>query len=219
MRADFGGTRFAVMKLYGFPPTRSIRALWTLRELGVDFEFIQVNLMAGENRNPEFLALNPAGKLPVLVDGDFVLTESVAIVLYLAEKYPDRGLLPHAAEARAQVNQWLLFTATELEQPLWRIARHTAIYAADKRLPDEVLLARKDFQDMAAVMEEHMKGRQFLVGAALTVADIVAAYTLDWANEVHLLEGFPTLKGYFERMYTRPKAPPRIAQALASVRA
>ena len=208
-----------MMKLYGFPPTRSIRVLWMLRELGANFEFVNVNLVAGENRSPQFLALNPAGKLPVLVDGDFVLTESVAIVLYLAEKFADKGLLPAKLEARAQVNQWLLFTATELEQPLWRIARHTAIYPKDKRLPDEVTLARQDFQDMAAVMEAHMQGRQFLVGATVTVADIVAAYTLDWANEVHLLEDFPTLKGYFERMYTRPKAPPRIAQALASVRA
>lgn len=59
--------------------------------------------------------------------------------------------LPAKLEARAQVNHWLLFTVTELEQPLWRIARHTALYPKDKRLPDEVTLARKDFQDMAAV--------------------------------------------------------------------
>lgn len=78
------------MKLYGFPPTRSIRALWTLRELDVAFEFVNVDLLKGEQRRPEFLAINPAGKLPVLVDGDFVLTESVAIVLYLADKYPER---------------------------------------------------------------------------------------------------------------------------------
>ena len=100
------------MKLYGFPPTRSIRVLWTLRELGVDFEFVNVNLMAGENRHAAFLSVNPAGKLPALVDGDFVLTESVAIVLYLAEKYPKGGLLPAKLEGRAEVNRWLLFTAT-----------------------------------------------------------------------------------------------------------
>ena len=203
-----------MMKLYGFPPTRSIRVLWTLRELGVDFEFVNVNLVAGENHLPEFLALNPAGKLPVLIDGDFVLTESVAIVLYLAEKYPDKGLLPASLEPRAQVNHWLLFTATELEQPLWRIARHTSLYPKDKRLPDELPLARKDFEDMAAVMEEHMRGRQFLVGESVTVADLVAAYTLDWANEVRLLDTSPHLRGYMDRMYARPKAPPRIAEAL-----
>jgi glutathione S-transferase len=69
------------MKLYEFPPTRSIRARWMLQELAVDFETITVNLAAGEHRRPEFLQVNPAGKLPVLVDGDLVLTESVAIVL------------------------------------------------------------------------------------------------------------------------------------------
>jgi glutathione S-transferase len=207
----------ATMKLYGFAPTRSIRALWTLRELGVDFEFVNVNLVAGEHRRPEFLALNPAGKLPVLVDGDFVLTESVAIVLYLAEKYADRGLLPATLEARAEVNHWLLFTATELEQPLWRIARHTTLYPKDKRLPDELALARQDFRDMATVMETHMNRRQFLVGDGVTVADFVAAYTLDWANEVHLLDASPHLRGYMDRMYARPKAPPRIAEALASI--
>jgi glutathione S-transferase len=208
-----------MMKLYGFPPTRSIRVLWTLRELGVEFEFINVNLMAGENRRPEFLALNPAGKIPVLVDGEFVLTESVAMVLYLAEKYPEKNLLPAGVELRAQVNRWLMFTATELEQPLWRISKHTALYAKEKRLRDEIPLARQDFHDMVVVMEQHMRGRQFLVGESASVADFVAAYTLDWSNEVHLLDTSPELRGYMDRMYARPKAPPRIAEALASVRA
>jgi glutathione S-transferase len=208
----------AMMKLYGFPPTRSIRALWTLRELGVDFEFVSVNLGVGEHARPEFLALNAAGKVPVLVDGDLVLTESVAIVLYLAEKYPEKGLLPRGLEPRARVHQWLLFTATELEQPLWRIARHTSLYPKDKRLAADVALAREDFQGMAAVMESHMRGKEFLGGDGVTVADFVAAYTLDWANEVHLLDASPNLRRYLQQMYDRPKAPPRIAQALASVR-
>ena len=72
---------------------------------------------------------------------------------------------------------------------------------------------------MAVVMAEHMKGRQFLVGDGVTVADFVAAYTLDWANEVHLLDDSPELRRYMDRMYARPMAPPRIAAALASVRA
>ena len=83
------------MKLYEFAPTRSIRVRWTLQELGVDFEPIRVNLLAGEHQHPEFLKINPAGKLPVLVDGDLVLTESVAIVLYLADKYSRQGSDPH----------------------------------------------------------------------------------------------------------------------------
>ena len=205
------------MKLYEFGPTRSIRVRWTLQELGVDFESIPVNLMAGEHRRPEFLKINPAGKIPVLVDGDFVLTESVAIVLYLAEKYPDKGLIPSDLIQRAQVNRWLLFAATELEQPLWRISRHTVLYPEDQRLPGDVLLASQEFSAMAGVLEKHMQQRQFIVGDSVTVADFVVAYTLDWANEVQLLDGFPQLLAYMKRMYARPHAPSRIAQAFANI--
>ncbi|WP_437323413.1 glutathione S-transferase family protein [Sorangium sp. So ce381] len=207
------------MKLYEFAPTRSIRVRWALQELGVDFETVQVNLRAGENRRPEFLKLNPAGKLPVLVDGDLVLTESVAIVLYLAEKYPEKGLLPADPRERAKVNQWLLFAATELEQPLWRIARHKFLYPEDKRQPGDIPVACEDFKAMADVLEKHMEQRQFVVGDSVTVADLVMAYTLDWANEIHLLEGFPQLRAYMDRMYARPHAAPRIAQAFASLKA
>ncbi|NJK76343.1 MAG: glutathione S-transferase family protein [Oscillatoriales cyanobacterium RU_3_3] len=205
------------MQLYEFAPTRSIRVRWTLQELGVDFESVTVNLAAGEHRSPEFLKINPAGKLPVLVDGGFALTESVAIVLYLAEKYLHKGLLPTELQQRAQVNRWLLFAATELEQPLWRITRHTALYPEHLRLTADISLARQDFKDMAAVMEAHMQGRLFIVGETLTVADLVSAYTLDWANEVQLLDDFPQLFAYMERMYARSNAPPRIAEALASI--
>lgn len=208
------------MKLYGFPPTRSMRVVWTLRELGVEFEFVNVDPMKGELGGAEYLAVNPAGKLPALADGDFVLTESVAIVLYLAEKYPDKGLLPGDLRERGQVYRWLLFSATELEQPIWRIARHTLLYPPEKRLAAEVPIARQDFFDMAGVMEQHMVGREFLVGEALTAADIVAAYTLDMASvqeHQRLLDDLPRLRAYMERMYARPNAPPRIAEAFASL--
>ncbi len=72
---------------------------------------------------------------------------------------------------------------------------------------------------MARVLEEHMNNRQFVVGDSVTVGDFVLAYTLDWANEIRLLEGFPTLQEYLARMYDRPHAPPRIAAALASINA
>lgn len=204
------------MRLYEFGPTRALRARWTLQELGVEFEAIEINLIAGEASSPEFLRLNPAAKLPVLVDGDQVITESVAIVLYLAEKYPDRGLLPENLTDRGQVYRWLLFTATELEQPLWRMARHGFLYPEEKRSPADIQLAREDFRPMAEVMDRHMQGRSYVVGDSATVADFVLAYTLDWANEEALLEDFPTLEQYMERMYRRPKAVMRIAAASAS---
>jgi glutathione S-transferase len=207
------------MKLYGFGPTRSLRALWSLKELDADFEFVSVNLLAGEHQRPDFLALNPAGKLPVLIDGDLVLTESAAIVLYLVEKYREKGLLPTDLEARAQVYRWLMFAVTELEQPLWRITKHSMLYPEDKRLPQDIALARADFAAMASVLDRHMEGRQFIVGDSITAADCVTAYVIDWANEHHLIDGCPNLRAYLDRMYARPKAPQRIAQAFASLSA
>ncbi len=205
------------MKLYEFGPTRSIRARWALQELELEFESIIVNLKAGEHRRPEFLTLNPAAKLPVLVDDGMVMTESVAIVLYLAERYGGPKLLPDSFQGRAQVTRWLLFAATELEQPLWRIARHTRLYPRERRIPADISLAEQDFRDMAAVLDAHMQAREFVVGVGFTAADIVTAYTLDWANEVGLLEQFPRLRRYMEHMYTRPAAPARIADALTVV--
>ena len=206
------------MKLYEFGPTRSIRVRWTLQELGVPFDAMTVNMMAGEHRSPQFLELNPAGKLPVLVDGDFVLTESIAAVLYLAEKYPERGFMPTELHQRAQVFRWLLFTTTELEQPLWRIARHTNIYPKEKRLPAEIELARGDFVPMAQIVEDHMRGRKYVATDRVTVADFVLAYTLDWAKLVKMLDDFPVLDAYMEGMYARPHAPMRIKQAFESIR-
>jgi glutathione S-transferase len=206
------------MKLYEFPPTRSIRVRWTLQELGVDFDAVTVNLMAGEHRQPEFRAINPAGKIPVLVDGDLVLTESVAIVVYLADKYPEKRFLPADPRGRAEAMRWLLFTATELEQPLWRMAKHNFIYPEERRLPADIALAREDFAAMAAVVERHMAGRDFVVGDSATVADFVLGYTLDWAQLSNALNGFPHLERYLDRMYARPHAPMRIKDAFAQVR-
>ncbi|WP_394833040.1 glutathione S-transferase family protein [Pendulispora rubella] len=206
-----------MLKLYGFAPTRSIRVLWMLRELGLEFEYVNVDLRCGEARRPNFLEVNPAAKVPVLADGDFVLTESVAIVLYLAEKYPEKGLLPADLRERSEVLRWMLFTATELEQPLWRIVKHNTLYSPEKRIPAEIGNASDDFKDMAAVLEKHMANRQFVAGSKVTVADFVLAYTLDWANEAKLLETFPRLREYMSRMYARPAAPPRIVEAFASL--
>lgn len=202
------------MKLYEFSPTRSIRVRWMLQELGLEFEAITVNLVAGEHRRPEFRAINPAGKVPVLVDGDRVLTESAAIVLYLAEKHAEQGFLPTDPWQRAQMYRWMLFAVTELEQPLWRIARHTSIYPEADRLAAEVQIARREFKEMAAVLERHLSGRAFIAGDRVSAGDFIVAYTLDWADVAGLLGDFPQLLSYRDRMYARPRAPRHIRDLL-----
>lgn len=205
------------MKLYEFAPTRSIRARWALQELDLPFESVPIKLLEGDGRTPEYLAINPTGKVPALVDGDFVLTESVAIVVYLAEKNPHKGLLPTDLKQRTQLNRWLLFVVTELEQPLWRIARNSFLYPEEQRQPKDIEIAKREFRQMAAVLEKYMQGREFLVADRVSVGDFVTAYTLDWGNEVGLLDESPTLLAYMKRMYERPKAAMRIKDALASV--
>lgn len=203
-----------MIKLYGTPPTRALRAMWLLNELGLEYEVVPVDLPHGEHRRPEFLALNPAGRVPVLVDGDVVLNESVAIQLYLADRHPQAKLIPETPAQRAEMYRWLLFMVTEVEQPLWRIARHTFIYAEDQRLPPDVEIASRECREMLQVAERHMQGREFFVGNRLSVADFNAAYVLDWASEAGLLDGAPTLSAWRQKMYARPTAPPTIADSL-----
>jgi glutathione S-transferase len=155
----------------------------------------------------------------VLIDADAILTESIAIVFYLAEKYPEKKLIPTDIWDRAQLNRWVLFTTTELEQPLWRIRRHSATYPPDKRLPGDVQLAAEEFAAMAKVVEEHLRGREFVMGDTVTVGDFVLAHTLDWARTARLLNDLPRLEAFTERMYARPNAPMRIAEALALLNA
>lgn len=211
------------MKLYGTPPTRALRAMWLLNELDLAHDIIAVDLGAGEQLTPEFLAINPAAKLPVLVDGDVVLSESAAIQLYLAEKYGDRfpggGLIPGTPEDRGQMYRWLFFLMTEIEAPLWRIALHSFLYAPDEQSAAEIALAKRDCKRMIAVFEQHMQGRDFVVGDRVTVADFNAAYTLDWAKLEDMLDEAPALRAYLAAMYARPKAPATIAASVAALEA
>lgn len=206
-----------MIKLYGNAPTRVLRVHWLLNALGLEYEEIPVNLMTGEHLKPEFLKINPAGKVPVLVDGDTVITESSAIQLYLAEKFPQAGLIPKSLKERGEMYQWIFFLVTEIEAPLWRIARNTAIYPEAERQPEDVKIAARECQAMLAILEKYMQGRQYLVGEQISVADMNAAYMLDWANEAKMLGECPTLKAYLERLYARPEAPMTIAEGFAAL--
>jgi len=125
-----------------------------------------------------------------LVDGDLVLTESVAIVLYLAEKYPEKGLLPADLTGRAQVNAGSSSRQPSSSSRSGGSHGTPALYR--RQAPAGRRGARRqEFKEMAAVLEKHLQGRQFVVGERATVADFVTAYTLDWGGEARLLTSFP----------------------------
>ncbi len=207
------------MKLYGMGIARSARCEWTLRELGFEAEIIAVNLRAGDHLKPEFLAVNPYGKIPALQDGDLTLVESAAICLHLAEKAPEKGLIPAVGTPeRALFYQWVFTTVTDLEQPIWRATKHSMLYPEAKRLAADIELARAEFNKMAKVAEGMVGARHFVVGDQFTVADILLAYTLDWSSVFGWLEEFPGLKAYAERHYQRPSAPMGMKEYFAANR-
>lgn len=198
-----------MITLYGSGPSRWVRPYWTLQELGLPFEAKKVSVTKGENRAPEFLAINPFGKLPALTDGDFTLFESAAICTYLADKHPEKGLIPAAGtRERAVHDQWVSFAISELEQPLWRITRHSFAYPEAKRSVADIELAREDFHRTASTFEPLVK--EHMVGDRFSVADIMVVYALQWANLFQLMGEHPGLVAYMERHAARPAFPTQL---------
>lgn len=209
------------LKLYGCANSRSLRALWALEQTGAPHEYVPVDLFRGEGRSPAFLAVNPAGKVPVLVDGALTLTESLAIVTYLGEKFPDSALVPRSLAARAEYFRWCSFVVTELEQPLWAIARHRFILPKAQRLPQVEPLEAASFAAAAALLAERLAGRDHLLDTGFSGADILAGHTLAWARSARIplagavleaylgrLDGHPALLRAREREKTASRLPP-----------
>lgn len=191
-------------QVYGMPRTRSTRVVWALEELEAEYEFHLVDLMKREGQSPEFLKLNPFGKIPVLIDGDLVLTESAAICTYLGDKYPQSGLVPvSGTRERAIYDQWSYFVMTELEQPLWTIAKHRFSLPEEKRVPAILDVALWEFQRAAAVLADYLEGREYLVGAAFTMVDILAAHSLLWARAYKLPHNCERLDRYTQQISER----------------
>lgn len=210
-----------MIHVYGYPYTRSTRATWALEEAGVEYAFIPVDLPGGAHRRSEYLGINPSGKVPVLVDGDLVLTESAAICTYIGEKFPHSGLVPapsHAAD-RAHYFQWSFFAMSELEVPLWTMAKHTRFLPADKQVPAVVDTCLWEFAKAASILAQHLDGREFVVGDRFTAADILLGGIINWARSSKIPLDAPMLEAYGDRMLARPalaRARERETQASAA---
>lgn len=194
-----------MITLYGCLRTRSDRALWALEEKGVPYQFEQIDLFKGEGRSPAFLALNPAGKIPLLRDGDVMLTESLAICHYIADRCAGVSIAPaFGSDDRARYDQWCSFVISELEQPLWTISKHKFALPADWRVPDVIATAHKEFAVATTLLAQGLADREFIVGDSFSVADILIGHTLAWARafEVQTLQA--VVDKYADRLFTRP---------------
>ena len=122
------------MKLYGSKNSRSLRCVWALEEAGATYDYQRVNMMKGEGYAPAYKAVNPLGKIPAFQDGELTLTESMAIVQYVADKFPHAALVPADPAARAEVSRWVYYAVTEVEPHLWAVAQHRFALPEDKRV-------------------------------------------------------------------------------------
>ncbi len=207
-----------MITVYGCPQTRSTRVTWALEEAGAEYAFVPVILSKGEHKQPEFLKLNPSGKVPVITDGDLIVSESAAICTYIGEKFPASGLVPADLADRAHYFQWCFFAMSELETPLWTMAKHTRFLPEDRRVPAVADTCLWEFQRAASVLAQHLEGREYVVGNQFTAADILLGGTLNWARSAEVKLESAVLEAYADRMGARAalaKAREREAKAVA----
>jgi glutathione S-transferase len=199
------------LRIYGIARTRAFRALWMANELGLDYEHLPIEIGGDGARTPEFLAINPNGRLPVIVDDGFVLFESLAITLYLAKKHANGGLYPTTLEGEAKAWQWSLWAVTEVDRGVNIWSLH-----AVRLPPGERDTSKRDeaLQVLAApfkVLDATLATRPYLLGDDFTVADLNVAAVICRAVDMDLA-AVPNLKAWLMRCLERPAA--RAALAL-----
>ena len=193
------------LRIYGIARTRAFRALWVAKELGIDYEHIPVEIGDAGARTPEFLAINPNGRLPVIEDGGFVLFESLAITLYLAKKHSNGRLYPGTLESEARAWQWSLWAVTEVDRGVNIWSLHAIRLppaerdAAKREEALKVLVAPFKVLDAAVAKQPYLLGRDF------TVADLNVAAVVSRAVDMDL-SAVPNLKAWLHRCLDRPAA-------------
>ena len=176
------------LKLHLFPPSpRAFKVMALADHLGIDYELCLVDLSKGKQRQPEFLALNPNGKMPVLEEDGFVLWEADAILEYLASKKPQSGLMPQDARGRADVMRWLLWDMAHWDSTCGIFMFERQAKPLLLKLPTdqaEIAKGEQRFHQFAKVLDDHLKGRKYVCGDKLTIADFALATPLNVADAV-----------------------------------
>jgi glutathione S-transferase len=193
-----------MLQLYGNERSRAIRCLWMLEEVGKPYQLVDKSLRADDLQSAEYLRLNPNARIPTLVDGDLVLWESMAINLYLAQKY-DGPMHCASAEVLGLAAQWSFWAMLEIEHLLLDLLNHRAVlpeFARDLSAVerDELLLKKP-----LSVLDSSLAGRFHLAGDGFTVADLNVAGILVWGKIARLdLSAYPDLAAWLDRCLARP---------------
>lgn len=183
--------------LFHHPFSRAAAVLWMLEEVGIEYELRFVDLPSGAHKTPELLALNPMGKLPILKDGELVVTEVAAIGLYLADRYALGRLAPRLEDPqRGTYFRWSLFAPSVIEPASIAKANSWAAKASQ--------VGWGTHEAMLEATESALAGREFLLGDTFSMADVIFGGTLRYMLRFGLLEPRPTFNAYAERLAARP---------------
>ena len=197
------------LRIYGIARTRTFRALWMAEELGLDYDHIPIEIGPAGARKPEYLAINPNGRLPAIDDAGFTLWESLAITLYLAKKYG--RFYPTTLESEAKAWQWSLWAVQEVDRGVNIWSLHAVRLPPQERDPQRRAEALKVLEAPFKVLDGALAGHPYLLGEEFTVADLNVAAVISRAIDMDL-SATPRLAQWLERCLERPAA--RTARAL-----
>jgi glutathione S-transferase len=206
------------IELYVFPPSpRAFNVMAVANHLALDVTIRPIDLLKGDQKTPAFAALNPNMRMPVLKDGDFVLWESNAISQYLAGKKPQSGLLPTDERGRLDVTRWQFWDLAHWDQPcaiyLFEHLVKPAILGIKE--PDQAAIARGTelFLRNAPVLDAHLKGKSFVTGETLTIADFSLGSPLNYSELGRLpLEPYAEIKRWYATLRALPAWQKTLAQ-------
>jgi glutathione S-transferase len=186
--------------LFHSPNTRSTGALILLEELGAPYELHVLNMKAGEQRQPAYLALNPMGKVPAVKHGDAFITEQVAIFIYLADLYPEAKLAPPIGDPlRGPYLRWLAYYGSSFEPAV--------VDRAMKREPAPAAMSPYgDFDTMLATLLAQLGKGPYILGGRFSAADVLWGTALAWITAFKLVPETPLIAAYVDRMGARPAA-------------
>jgi glutathione S-transferase len=192
-----------MIKIYGITGSRALRSIWALEEVGVEYELVRTHFI-GDSKKPEYLAINPNGRIPAMVDGDLTLCESMAINLYLARKYGGE-LWPSAEDSQALALQWSFWGITEIEPHLIAILLNRIMLPEAQQRPEAAEAAETALDRPLRVLEGALADRSFLLGDAFSIADLNVASVLAMSGMVGFdLSGYPKVQAWLGSCVSRP---------------
>ena len=195
-----------MLTLYGAMASRAHRTVWMLKELGIAYHHVPTGFLDGSTRRPEFLAINPNGRVPVIDDDGFILFESLAINLYLAKKHGG-PLAPASVREDALATQWSFWVTTEVEKPLLFASANRKLFAPDSRDEEQAQMAIGKLDRPFKVLDAHLAQQPWLLGERFTVADLNVATVMDLAPQCGIsLQAWPAVNAWHQRCLARPAA-------------